>query len=388
MIVPPTPMSDDSPTSVPFQDLPQQIRSLRSELDAAIGKVLDHGRFILGEEVTCFEKKWAEYCGTKHAIGVGSGTDALHLILRALGIGPGDEVITVANTFIATAEAISYTGAAPVLVDCDKTYGLIDPTAVESAITARTRAIIPVHLYGQPANWPALQQISAHHTIPLIEDAAQAHGATLVDGRRCGSLGLAAGFSFYPGKNLGAFGDAGAITTNCDTLAAKVRLLRNWGSTIKYHHDVAGYNSRLDTLQAAVLSTKLPHLDKWTGLRNQVVSKYREALKNTQIRVIAKAPWTGTHAYHLLVVQLPQNLRDHVAKTLASSGIQTVIHYPIPIHRQPAYHHLQIPAGALPNAESLSTEILSLPLFPEITEQQIDHVATCLSQAIAHTPRR
>jgi dTDP-4-amino-4,6-dideoxygalactose transaminase len=368
---------------VPFQDMPQQIQNLRAELDAAIAGVLRHGQFILGPEVAAFERAWADACGVKQAIGVGSGTDALQLTLRALGIGPGDEVITVANSFIATAEAVSYTGATPVLVDCEPETLLIDPAAVEAAVTPRTRAVIPVHLYGQPADMPALQKIAQKHGLALIEDAAQAHGATLVDGRPCGALGTAAAFSFYPGKNLGAFGDGGAVTTDDEAIARQLRLLRNWGSVVKYHHEVQGYNSRLDTLQAAILSVKLRHLAAWNDHRNTAAHWYMDALRDcSAIKLPIIAPWCGRHAWHLFVVRITERDRDGIARQLAERGVQTVVHYPIPIHRQKAYAALNYPAGAFPHAETAAASVLSLPMFPEITFEQVTFVAETLRAAV------
>jgi len=364
---------------VPFQDIPLQVRSLKAEIDAAIQAVLAHGEFILGPEVAVFERQWAEFCHVPHAVGVSSGTDALHLILRALGIGAGDEVITAANTFIATAEAISYAGAKPVLADCRIEDYLIDPAAVAAAITPRTRAIIPVHLYGQPANMNALAALARHKGLALIEDAAQAHGAALVDGRVCGSLGLAAAFSFYPAKNLGAFGDGGAVTSSDEGLAGKLRLLRNWGSVVKYHHEVQGFNSRLDTLQAAILSVKLRRLGAWNDARRTAAGWYRAALAGCPGLVLpAEAAWTGRHAYHLFVVRLPERDRDAIARELAARGVQTVVHYPVPIHLQKAYADLGLGQGAFPNAEAAARTILSLPIYPEITQAQVGHVADSL----------
>jgi dTDP-4-amino-4,6-dideoxygalactose transaminase len=316
-------------------------------------------------------------------VGVGSGTDALHLILRALGIGPGDEVITVANTFIATAEAISYAGARPVLVDCRLEDYLIDPAAVAAAITPRTRAIIPVHLYGQPADMDTLAALAQKHGLALIQDAAQAHGATLSDGRVCGSLGVAAAFSFYPAKNLGAFGDGGAVTTGDEALNRQLRLLRNWGSVVKYHHEVQGFNSRLDTLQAAILSVKLPRLNAWNDARRDAAGWYRSALKGCPGLVLPiEAPWTGRHAYHLFVVRVLERDRDIVARSLADRGVQTVVHYPVPIHLQKAYAGLGLRPGAFPAAEAASRTILSLPMFPELTQVQVEYVAESLRSAL------
>ncbi len=381
-------MSSAFSPKVPFQDLPLQIANLRAELDPAMAEVLRHGQFILGPEVTTFEQAWAAFCGTRDAIGVGSGTDALQLMLRALGIGAGDEVITVANSFIATAEAISYAGATPVLVDCDRDHFLIDPAAVAAAITPRTRAIIPVHLYGQPADLLQLAALAERHGLALLEDAAQAHGATLTDGRVCGALGRAAAFSFYPGKNLGAFGDGGAVTTNDETLARQLRLLRNWGAIVKYHHEVQGYNSRLDTLQAAVLNVKLRHLAAWNDHRRRVAGWYRAALRDCPgIALPVEAPWCGRHVYHLFVVRILERDRDAIARFLTARGVQTVVHYPIPIHRQKAYACLGLGAGAFPQAELAARTVLSLPMFPEMTQAQVALVAEAVRAAIDECPR-
>jgi dTDP-4-amino-4,6-dideoxygalactose transaminase len=372
-----------APHKVPFQDLPLQTRELRGELDPAIDRVLKHGQFIHGKECAEFEAAFAASLGAKHAIGVGSGTDALQFICRGLGIGPGDEVITVANSFIASAEAVSYAGAKPVLVDCRLEDYLIDPAAIAAAITPRTKAVMPVHLYGQPANIDAVAPLCAKHGLHLIEDAAQAHGAKLADGRYCGTLGTAAGFSFYPGKNLGAFGDAGAVTTDNDTLAQKLRLLRNWGSVVKYHHEIQGYNSRLDTLQAAILHVKLEHLPRWNDQRQRVAAWYRENLRDCPGVILpAEMPWCGRHVYHLFVVRFMEHDRDTIAKKLADAGVQTVVHYPIPIHLQKAYAELGYKTGAFPNAERAAKSILSLPLFPEMTRAQCDFVCETLHAAL------
>ncbi len=372
-----------SPFKVPFQDLPLQTRALRAELDPVIDRVLNHCGFIHGAECAEFEKAFAAFTGAPHAIGVGSGTDALQFICRGLGIGPGDEVITVANTFIASAEAVSYAGAKPVLVDCRLEDYLIDPAAIAAAITPRTKAVMPVHLYGQPANIPALEALCQKHGLHLIEDSAQAHGATLTDGRACGTLGAAAGFSFYPGKNLGAFGDAGAITTANADLAQQIRLLRSWGSVVKYHHDIKGYNSRLDTLQAAILSVKLRHLAAWNEQRRVVAGWYRANLADcAEVVLPQEMPWCAKHVYHLFVVRFPAHDRDAVAQRLLADGIQTVVHYPIPIHRQKAYAEMGLQEGTFPNAERAARSILSLPMFPEMTRDQCDYVCERLRAAL------
>ena len=368
---------------VPFQDLPLQTAALRPELDAVIDRVLRHCGFIHGKECAEFEAAFAAFVGTKAAVGLGSGTDALQFICRGLGISGDDEVITVANSFISSAEAVSYAGARPVLVDCRLDDYLIDTDALAAAITPRTKAILPVHLYGQAANIDAIARLCAKHGLHLIEDAAQAHGATLKDGRACGTLGVAAGFSFYPGKNLGAFGDAGAVTTNDERLAHQLRLLRSWGSVVKYHHDIKGYNSRLDTLQAAILGVKLKRLAEWNDARARVAGWYRENLQDCAELVLPKlAPWAGRHVYHLFVVRFPGHDRDAIAKQLADAGIQTVVHYPIPIHLQKAYAELGYQPGAFPNAEQAAKSILSLPMFPEMTRAQCDHVCERLRAAL------
>lgn len=368
---------------VPFQDLPQQTAAIRTELNAAIDRVLNHCQFIHGRECAEFEKAFAASCGAAYAVGVGSGTDALQFICRGLGIGRGDEVITVANSFIASAEAVSYAGARPVLVDCRLDDYLIDPDAIAAAITPRTKAVMPVHLYGQPANIEPIAALCQKHGLHLIEDAAQAHGAKLADGRYCGTLGVAAGFSFYPGKNLGAFGDGGAVTTNDAALDRRLRLLRNWGSVVKYHHEIQGYNSRLDTMQAAILHVKLEHLSRWNAQRAHVAAWYRESLADCADVILPREmPWCGRHAYHLFVVRFPNHDRDAVAAKLLADGVQTVVHYPIPIHLQKAYAELGYARGAFPNAERASGSILSLPMFPEMTRAQCDHVCERLRAAL------
>lgn len=372
-----------SPFKVPFQDLPLQTRALRAELDPVIDRVLNHCGFIHGPECAEFEREFAAFCGSAHAVGLGSGTDALQFICRGLGIGPGDEVITVANTFIASAEAVSYAGAQPVLVDCRLDDYLIDPDAIAAAITPRTKAVMPVHLYGQPANIPAIEALCRKHGLHLIEDSAQAHGARLTDGRACGTLGVAAGFSFYPGKNLGAFGDAGAVTTDSEPLAKQLRLLRSWGSVVKYHHEIQGYNSRLDTLQAAILRVKLAHLAEWNERRRVVAGWYRENLADcAEVVLPREMPWCSRHVYHLFVVRFPAHDRDTVAQRLLADGIQTVVHYPIPIHRQKAYAEMGLKEGTFPHSEQAARSILSLPMFPEMTREQCDYVSERLRAAL------
>jgi dTDP-4-amino-4,6-dideoxygalactose transaminase len=371
------------PFKVPFQDLPRQTAQLRSELDPVIDRVVQRCDFIHGKECAEFEAAFAAFVSTKHAVGLGSGTDALQFICRGLGIMGDDEVITAANSFIASAEAVSYAGAKPVLVDCRLDDYLIDTDALTAAITPRTKAILPVHLYGQAADIDAIANLCAKHGLHLIEDAAQAHGATLKDGRVCGALGIAAGFSFYPGKNLGAFGDAGAVTTDDDELAHQLHLLRSWGSVVKYQHDIKGYNSRLDTLQAAILSVKLRHLAAWNDARAKVAGWYRENLRDCAAVVLpAEAPWCGRHVYHLFVVRLPAHDRDTVAQKLLSAGVQTIVHYPIPIHLQKAYADLGYKSGTFPNTEMAAKSILSLPIFPEMIRAECDYVCEQLRSAL------
>lgn len=362
-------------TRIPLVDLKAQYRALQPDIDAAIARVIDSATFILGPEVSAFEMAFAAYCGAQHGVGVSSGTAALELVLRGLGIGPGDEVITTAHTFIATAEAISATGAAPVFADIDPLTYNLDPTAAEAAITPRTRAILPVHLYGQPADMDALAAIARRHGLKLVEDAAQAHGASY-RGRRVGTLGDAACFSFYPGKNLGCYGDGGAVITNDDALAARVRKLRDHGRTSKYVHDEVGFGHRLDALQAAILSAKLPHLDAANAARRRLAGRYTRLLAGSGL-VLPHEPPDVQPVYHLYVVRTPR--RDEVLARLHDQGIGAIVHYPLPLHLQPAYAFLGYPPGALPHAETAAAEVLSLPLYPELTDAQQDQVISALS---------
>jgi dTDP-3-amino-3,4,6-trideoxy-alpha-D-glucose transaminase len=381
--------------SIPLVNLQRQYQKLAPDIDRAMREVCARGDFILGRAVAEFETAFATYVGVRHCIGVGNGTDALHLIVRALGIGPGDEVIVPANTFIATAIAVWSAGATPVLVDCDERTATIDPAAAEAATTSRTKAIIPVHLYGQPADLDPLMAYSVRRGVPLIEDAAQAHGAAY-RGRRCGGIGRAAGFSFYPGKNLGAYGDGGAITTNDDDLAEAIRLLRNCGSTVKYVHPRMGFNSRLDTMQAAVLGVKLPHLDQWNERRQKLADRYRSALsvRSDMLRVLDVPAYTTRHAWHLFVVRSLDGRRDHLVKRLQARGIGAGIHYPIAIHQQEGYRRLWPNRLSLPVTEKLAAEVFSLPLCPDLTNDEADTVIAELigvldekteSRAIQHT---
>jgi dTDP-4-amino-4,6-dideoxygalactose transaminase len=359
---------------VPFLDLSAPWHELREELDAAWRRVMDSGWYILGKEVAAFEEEFAAWCGTCHCIGVGNGLDALHLILRALDIGPGDEVIVPSNTYIATWLAVTYAGATPVPVEPDSVTFNLDPMLLEAAITPKTRAVIPVHLYGQPADMDAVNSIARRHGLKVIEDAAQAHGARY-RGRRCGSLGDAAGFSFYPGKNLGALGDGGAITTNDNDLAERVRMLRNYGSSKKYVNEVAGFNSRLDELQAALLRVKLARLDEWNDRRRVVAAAYYKELAGTGLALPFVPDWVEP-VWHLYVVCCQD--RDAVTARLDRSGIGWLIHYPVPPHLQGAYRNLGYRAGDFPVAERMTREVLSLPMGPHLASGQIDLVTGCL----------
>ena len=365
-------------TAVPFVDLRAQHASLRTELEAACLAALARCDYILGEEVRAFEQEFADYCDAPYCVGVDSGLSALELILRAYDIGPGDEVITASNTFIATALAISATGATPVLVDPADDDFCLDPTLIPAAITTRTRAIIPVHLYGQPCDVNAIFRIAAEHGLVVIEDAAQAHGARL--GKwRVGSLGNAAAFSFYPAKNLGAAGDGGAVVTADAELADRIRLLANYGQRTKNQHDVMGGNNRLDTLQAAVLRVKLRRLDEWNGMRRAHAQLYAEMLADLDVAL----PQTRAgveHVWHLYVVQVAD--RERVQGDLARRGIATGIHYPTPIHLQPAYAHLGHHRGEFPVVEQLAPHLLSLPMFPELGAEQIAFVADALAASL------
>ena len=362
---------------IPLIDLKTQYNLYKKEFLKAVERVLNSSSFILGENVTTFEKNFAAFIGAHYAVGVASGTDALHLSLRALNISQGDEVITVVNTFFATTAAIQLAGARPVLVDCDPETYLMDSNALEKAITSKTKAIIPVHLYGQVAPMDQINQIAKDHNLVVIEDACQAHGAAY-NNRKAGTFGKAAAFSFYPGKNLGAFGDGGAITTNDDKIYERLLALRNYGSTKKYYHPTFGINSRLDEIQAAVLNIKLQFLDKWNEARQRAAERYRRNLKaNPSIVLPAKAD-NSTHVYHLFVVQV-DGKRDVVIEKMAQKDIQCGIHYPIPLHMQKAYSHLGYKKGDFPHAESFASKIISLPIFPEITNEQIDFVCECFT---------
>lgn len=359
--------------NVPFVDLKEQYSAIRDELEQALQDVFRNTAFILGKHVAHFEEEFAAYCGVRHAIGVNSGTDAITLTLKALGLGPGDEVITAANTFVATVEAIVHAGCKPVLVDVlPDTYNM-NPHKLEEKITPRTRAIIPVHLYGQPADLEAIMQIARRYNLFVIEDAAQAHGAQY-QGRRVGSIGDAACFSFYPSKNLGAYGDAGAVVTNDEALALKIRQLRDHGSVRKYHHEVVGYNSRLDALQAVVLSVKLKHLDTWNAMRQRNAHLYGELLSKIPDVVAPHTLQDAQHVYHLYVIRLERGDRNRLQEYLKTHGIETGIHYPHPVHLTPAFAYLGYKEGDFPVAERCARNILSLPMYPELRPEQVEYV--------------
>jgi dTDP-4-amino-4,6-dideoxygalactose transaminase len=368
-------LSSSIKTIVPFVDLKAQYQTIRDQIRAEVDTVFESTQFILGEAVEKFERAFENYLGVKHAIGVGSGLDALRMALEAAGVGAGDEVIIPANTFIATALAVSATGAKPVLVDCREDTYQIDAALIEPAITPRTKVIMPVHLYGQSADMVAIMEVARDHHLAVIEDAAQAHGTRFL-GQSCGTFGLAGCFSFYPGKNLGAYGDGGAVVTNNDEFAKKVSSLRNYGQKQKYVHVEKGTNSRLDTVQAAILNVKLRHLDDWNAARRAHAATYSDNLANNDL-IVPALDLRSTHIFHLYVARTPY--RDELQKHLASLGIQTGIHYPIPIHLQEAYRDLGLSRGAFSVTEALADEIVSLPLYPELTKQQIEFVLEAVS---------
>ena len=356
---------------VPFVDFKPMHDELRDALDGAYRQVLTKNIFIQGEECAAFEREFAAYCGAKYCIGVATGLDALYLILKALGIGKGDEVLVPSNTFIATALAVTYVGAKPVFVEPTIETFNIDVTRIEEKITPQTKAIMPVHLQGRAADMDAVNAIAKKHKLFVIEDAAQAHGATY-KGKKVGALSDAAGFSFYPGKNLGALGDAGCVVTNNRELAEKVRALGNYGSDYKYHHIYQGTNSRLDEIQSAFLRVKLPYLDGWNEYRRKIAQRYLSEIKNPLIALPLKSDEEFTHIYHVFVIRCQK--RDELEKYLNGLGIGTVKHYPVPMHLQQAYADLQIAKGALPIAEEISATVLSLPMYYGMTDEQIDYV--------------
>jgi dTDP-4-amino-4,6-dideoxygalactose transaminase len=356
---------------VPYLDLPAQIRGVRKEIDTALARALDNCTFCLGPDVAQFEKDFAGFCGVKHCVAMNSGTSALHVAMRLLNVGPGDEVITTPYTFIATSWAISYTGAKPVYVDIDDDTLCLNPKLIEKAVTPRTKAVLPVHLYGHPFDADAILKICRKHNLPLVEDAAQAHGAKY-KGKTTGTLGDIACFSFYPAKNLGACGEGGALVTNNPDFAARAKSLREHGSTQRYHHDEIGYNYRMEGFQGAVLGVKLKHFDAWAAGRRRVAKRYAELLADTPLH-LPRETGAVESAWHLYTVRHPR--RDELKKFLDENGIGNAVHYPIPLHRQKVYAHLGHKPGDFPVAEKAAREVLSLPMFPELTDAQIGRVA-------------
>ena len=363
--------------NIQFLDLKAPYLELKNELDEAYKRVMESGWYILGKECEAFEKEFADYCGTKYCIGVGNGLEALHLILQAYEIGEGDEVIVPANTYIATWLAVSHTGAKPVPVEPDeKTYN-INPTLIEQAITKKTKAIIAVHLYGQPADMDSINVLANKYDLIVIEDAAQAHGAKY-KGLRTGSLGNAAGFSFYPGKNLGALGDGGAVTTNDFVLAEKVKVLRNYGSRVKYYNEIKGYNSRLDELQAAILRVKLSKLDEWNSRRSVVAQTYLQKLQNFNDLLLPYVPESVEPVWHLFVLCHPK--RDILQHYLTEAGIGTLIHYPIPPHMSEAYSELGYRKGDFPITEQIAESVISIPIYPQLSSEDISQICNILNE--------
>lgn len=367
---------------IPLVDLKSQYPSLKPDIDAAVARVLESGQFVLGPEVEAFEQEFAAYTGAIHAVAVGSGTCALHLALLAAGVGPGDEVITVPFTFVATAAAIEYTGATPVFVDIDPRYYTIDVKQIARAITARTRAIVPVHLYGQAADLEPILELAVRHRLTVIEDAAQAHGATYHD-RHVGTQGAFGCFSFYPSKILGAYGEGGLVLTNNPAHAALLRQLRDWGQAGKYQHVIRGFNYRMDALQAAVLRVKLRHLDGWVQARRGHAAQYDALLANSDVQVPAARPGTR-HAYATYTIR--SSHRDQLRERLRAAEIQTDVHYPTPIHLQPAYSDLGYHTGDFPEAERAAREVLSLPMYPELSPEQVETVCRTIRASVPADP--
>ena len=359
---------------IPYLDLKAQYAGIRDEINAAVQRVLDSAQFVLGDEVVAFERTFARYCGATDALGVNSGTSALHLALLATGVGAGDEVITVPFTFVATVSAICYTNARPVFVDVDPEYYTMDPSRLEAAITPRTKAIVPVHLYGQPADMDPILEIGARRGIPVIEDAAQAHGAEY-HGRRCGSMGAVSAFSFYPGKNLGAYGEAGAVVSSTPEIVRTVRMLRDWGAARKYEHTLKGFNYRMDGIQGAVLGVKMKYIEAWTDARRSRAALYARHLHGLPMQLPTERPGCR-HVYHVYTVRTRD--RQRLQAALLERGIQTSVHYPIPVHLQPAHADLGYSRGDFPVSEQLADEVLSLPIYPELQDAQVAEVAAAL----------
>jgi len=360
---------------VPYLDLKAQYLRIKPEIDAAIAGVLESCQFVLGAEVTGFEQDFAAYCGAAECVALNSGTSALHLALLAAGVGLADEVITVPFTFVASVAAVIYVGARPVLADIDPRSFTMDPAAIEALITPRTKAILPVHLYGQSADMDPIMEVARRHQLIVIEDAAQAHGAKY-RGRPVGSIGDIGCFSFYPGKNLGAYGEGGAVTTSNAKYARTVRMLRDWGQDRKYHHVLRGFNHRMEAFQGAILRVKLRHLEQWTEARREIVGKYNRALAGSGVERPTEMPW-ARHVYHAYTLRT--KYRDALQEALLKEGIQTGIHYPVPVHLQPAYADLGYARHDLPESEKAADEVLSLPLYPEITDDQIQSVSRAVT---------
>jgi dTDP-4-amino-4,6-dideoxygalactose transaminase len=363
---------------VPLLDLKSEYAALREEILPALDRVCANATFVQGEEVEAFEREFAAYCGVKHCIAVSNGTAALHLGLLALGVQPGDEVITSTNTFLATAEAITYCGARPIFVDIDPATSNLDPREVAQAISRCTRAILPVHLYGRPADMDAIRAIASARNIRVLEDAAQAHGARY-RGRRAGGLAEAAAFSFYPSKNLGAYGEGGALTTDSDAIADFARAARSHGQTARYEHAFVGYNYRMQGMQGAVLRIKLKYLDEWTKRKQEIAREYRRAFASARLEMPQDDP-RDECVYHQFVIYVKN--RSAVAARLAERGIETAIHYPRPLHRQTAYASLGYPPGSFPIAERACEHVLSLPIFPTMTDEQVNYVADSVVEIV------
>ncbi|MGY3614430.1 dTDP-4-amino-4,6-dideoxygalactose transaminase [Bradyrhizobium sp. USDA 10063] len=363
-------------TLIPFLDLKAQYRQIKPEVDAAVARAIESTQFVLGPEVTAFEKQFAGYCSASHCSAVSSGTSALHLALLAAGVGPGDEVITVSMTFVATTAAVLYSGAKPVFVDVDPVTWTMNPTLIEAAITPRTKAILPVHLHGLMADMDPIMEIARRRGLIVIEDAAQAHGAEY-KGRRAGSIGDFGCFSFYPGKNLGAYGEGGAVVTSQPELARKIALLRDWGQEAKYNHVVAGYNYRMDGIQGAVLNVKMNYIEPWTEARRSVAAQYDRLLAKLPV-ARPQPPVHSRHVYHVYALGLPR--RDQVLSALQEAGIGVGIHYPVPVHLQKAYASLGYRAGDFPITERLANQFLSLPIYPELRPEQVNEVAARLEK--------
>ncbi|HEV8469985.1 MAG TPA: DegT/DnrJ/EryC1/StrS family aminotransferase [Candidatus Limnocylindria bacterium] len=365
---------------IPLVDLRAQYATIRDEVRKAIDEVLDSMQLTIGPNVKAFDQEFASYIGTKHAIGVGSGTDALQLAIRACGVSSGDEVITVSHTFFATVEAILYANARPILVEVDERNMLMDPAAVAAAITPRTKAIIPVHLYGRTVEMKPLRQIAQDRNITIIEDAAQAHGALLDDGKKAGTAGRVNCFSFYCSKNLGAYGEAGSITTDDDRLAEELHALREHGQSTRYYHPVIGYNARLDEIQAAILRIKLRRLEQWNARRRAIARMYDERLKGSGVTTPEIPSDIRRHVFYTYTIRVPGGRRDDLRKYLAERGIGTQIHYPVPIHLQQSAEFLGYRKGDLPVTERVAGEVLSIPMYPELSDEQIERVATAIRE--------